>query len=69
MPTLIQVKRDSTNKKGARVSTHISLPGRFVVLMPGTEFITISKKIEKELEKMRLLNLVNKTYQKVMGLL
>lgn len=69
MPTLIQVKRDSTNKKGARVSTHISLPGRFVVLMPGTEFITISKKIEKELEKMRLLNLVKQNLPKGYGII
>ena len=45
MPILVQVKRDSTNKKGARVSTHISLSGRFVVIMPDTEFITISKNI------------------------
>ncbi len=29
MPILVQVKKDSTNKKGARVSTNISLPGRF----------------------------------------
>lgn len=69
MPTLIQVKRDSTNKKGARVSTHISLPGRFVVLMPGTEFITISKKIEKELEKVRLLNLVKQNLPKGYGII
>ena len=45
MPILVQVKKDSTNKKGARVSTNISLPGRFVVLLPNTNFITISKKI------------------------
>lgn len=45
MPILVQVKKDSTNKKGARVSTNISLPGRFVVLLPDTNFITISKKI------------------------
>lgn len=56
MPILVQVKKDSTNKKGARVSTNISLPGRFVVLLPDTNFITISKKItdnnkRKELQK------------------
>lgn len=56
MPILVQVKKDSTNKKGARVSTNISLPGRFVVLLPNTNFITISKKIidsnkRKELQK------------------
>ena len=50
---LIQVKKDSDNKKGARVSTHISMPGRFVVIMPNTEFITVSQKIEDQEEKER----------------
>lgn len=69
MPILVQVKRDSTNKKGARVSTHISLPGRFVVLMPETEFITISKKIEKETEKKRLLEIVKEVLPKGYGVI
>ena len=69
MPILVQVKRDSTNKKGARVSTHISLPGRFIVLMPGTEFITISKKIEKEEEKKRLLEIVKNSLPKGYGVI
>ncbi len=67
MPILVQVKRDSTNKKGARVSTHISLPGRFIILMPETEFITISKKIEKEAEKKRLLGIVKEVLPKGYG--
>ena len=69
MPILVQVKRDSTNKKGARVSTHISLPGRFVVLMPGQEFITISKKIEKEAEKKRLLEIAKEILPKGYGII
>lgn len=69
MPILVQVKRDSTNKKGARVSTHISLPGRFVVLMPETEFITISKKIEKEAEKKRLLDIAKNSLPKGYGVI
>lgn len=69
MPILVQVKRDSTNKKGARVSTHISLPGRFIVLMPETEFITISKKIEKEAEKKRLLEIVKNSLPKGYGVI
>lgn len=60
MPLLVQVKRDSTNKKGARVSTHINLPGRFCVLMPDADFITISQKIEDEKERNRLLEIVKK---------
>ncbi len=69
MPILVQVKRDSTNKKGARVSSHISIPGRFIVLMPETEFITISKKIEKEQEKSRLINIVKEVLPKGYGII
>lgn len=58
MPILVQVKKDSTNKKGARVSTHISLPGKYIVFMPNAEFITVSQKIEDEAEKERLTNIV-----------
>lgn len=58
MPLLVEVKRDSTSKKGARVSTHLSLPGRFIVLMPNTPFITVSQKIEKIEEKERLKGLI-----------
>lgn len=58
MPILVQVKRDSTNKKGARVSTHISFSGRFVVLLPNTSFITVSQKIEENDERNRLKQIV-----------
>ena len=54
MPILVQVKKDSTNKKGARISTHISIPGRFVVLMPNEKFITMSQKIDDKDERERL---------------
>ena len=67
MPVLVQVKRDSTNKKGARVSTHISIPGRFVVIMPNTEFITVSQKIEDQEEKERLKNIVKENLPKGYG--
>ena len=67
MPIIIQVKRDSINKKGARVSSHISLPGRFIVLMPNVPFVTISQKIENNNEKNRLLNIVEKTLPKNFG--
>ena len=51
---LVQVKRDSNNKKGARVSKHLSLVGRYIVLMPETDIITVSQKIEDEKEQKRL---------------
>jgi len=66
-PILVQVKRDETERKGARVSTHISLAGRFVVLLPETEFVTISQKIEVEAEKTRLCEIVKEMLPKKMG--
>ncbi len=67
MPILIQVKRDSTNKKGARVSTHINLSGRFIVIMPNTDFVTISQKIDNDKEKQRLIEIVKKYLPKGYG--
>ncbi len=67
MPILVQVKKDSTNKKGARVSTHISLPGKYIVFMPNAEFITVSQKIEDEAEKVRLISIVKKLLPKGSG--
>lgn len=64
---IVQVKRDSTNKKGARVSTHISLPGRYIVLMPNTNIITISQKIEENKERERLIELVKKNLPENIG--
>jgi len=54
---LVQIKKDSDLTKGARVSTHINLTGKYIVLMPNTSFITVSQKIEnkekqKELKKL-----------------
>ena len=54
MPILVQVKKDSTNKKGARISAHLSIPGRFIVLIPEEKFITISQKIDGQEERERL---------------
>ena len=41
---LVQIKKDSNEQKGARVSTHISLPSKYIVFMPNTDFVTISQK-------------------------
>lgn len=69
MPILVQVKRDSTNKKGARVSTHINLAGRFCVIMPGVKFITISQKIEKEKERTRLIEMIEQHLPEGVGII
>lgn len=55
---LVQVKKDSNEKKGAKVSTHISLPSKYIVLMPNTDILTISQKIENQEKREHLLEFV-----------
>lgn len=55
---LVQVKKDSNDKKGARVSSHINLPGKYIALLPNTDIITVSQKIEDKKEQERLIKLV-----------
>ena len=54
---LVQIKKDSNDKKGAKVSTHISLPSRYVAFMPNTNIITISQKISDGKRKDELIDL------------
>src|SRR5918999_2055743 len=51
---LVQVAKDPLGTKGARVTSHMSLPGRYMVFMPGTQHIGISRRIEAEEERKRL---------------
>ena len=64
---LVQVKKDSNEKKGARVSTHINLPSKYIVLMPNTDIITVSQKIEDEEEQKRLIKLVRENLEEGNG--
>lgn len=66
-PVIVEIKRDSYNKKGARASTHINLPGRYVVLLPNSPFITVSQKIEDEAERRRLIEMTKKYVPDGMG--
>ena len=67
MPIIVEIKRDSYNKKGARASTHINLPGRYIVLLPNSSFVTISQKIEDKNERQRLISLTKKILPQNMG--
>jgi ribonuclease G len=51
---LVQASKEPIGTKGPRVTTHISLPGRFLVLMPGSKHIGVSRKIEDREERARL---------------
>ena len=55
---LVQVKKDSNEKKGAKVSAHINLPSKYIALLPNTDIITVSQKIDDEKEQARLIKLV-----------
>ena len=66
-PIIVEVKRESTEYKGPKVSTHISIVGRFAVVMPNCTFITISQKIEDEKERQRLKNIVKNILPDGMG--
>ena len=59
---MVQVKKDCDDKKGARLSTHICLAGKYMVLMPNTSIITISQKIEDEKIKNDLIKII---FQKI----
>jgi ribonuclease G len=56
---LVQVAKSPIGTKGARISSHISIPGRFLVLMPSSSHIGISRRIEDETERSRLKQLVH----------
>ena len=64
---LVQVQKDSNDKKGARTSTHIKLTGRYIILLPQTSIVTISQKITDEIEKERLIRLVKSNLPNGMG--
>jgi ribonuclease G len=51
---LVQASKEPIGTKGPRVTTHISLPGRFLVFMPGSKHIGVSRKIDDREERARL---------------
>jgi ribonuclease E len=57
---LVQVTKEPLMKKGAMLTTYISLAGRYLVLMPGSDKKGISRKIADEEERIRLKDLVGK---------
>lgn len=64
---LVQVKKDSNLQKGARVSTHINLPSKYIALMPNTDIVTVSQKVEDKKEQERLIKLVRENLTKGNG--
>lgn len=66
---LVQVSKDPMGSKGARVTSYVTLPGRYLVLMPSLEHIGISRRISDETERARLRGIVESIKPKGYGLI
>jgi len=55
---LVEVVKEATGNKGATLTTYLSLPGRYLVLMPGSDSAGISRKIESEEERNKLREMI-----------
>ena len=64
---LVQVQKDEINQKGAKLTTNIKLTGRQIVLLPNTELITVSRKIDNDKVKEKLVEIVKENLPKGMG--
>jgi ribonuclease G len=60
---LVQIAKEPIAKKGARITSHIALPGRFLVYMPTIEHLGVSRKIESANERGRLRTLIQRIRQ------
>ncbi len=60
---LVQVIKDPIGSKGARLTTHLSIPSRYLVYMPEADMVGVSQRIEDEQERVRLRDLVGELMQ------
>lgn len=65
----VQVIKEPIGSKGPRVTTHITLPGRHLVLLPNADYTGVSRRIENESERMKLKKIAEKLKPKGMGLI
>ncbi|MCX7780827.1 MAG: Rne/Rng family ribonuclease [Negativicutes bacterium] len=66
---LVQIAKDAGGTKGPRATTHLTLPGRYVVLMPTVDFIGISRRIADDAERERLKVIAEKVRPAGMGII
>ncbi len=60
---LVQIAKEPIARKGARITSHIALPGRYLVYMPTIEHLGVSRKIESSSERGRLRTLIQRIRQ------
>src|SRR5256885_7366441 len=66
---LVQITKEPIGTKGPRVTTQVSLPGRYLVLMPGHDHVGVSRKIEDRAERARLKGLIKEIRPKNAGVI
>ena len=64
---LVQIQKEAFNTKGPKASTQLSLTGKYVAIMDGTDYIGVSRKIQKSTERERLRNIASKYTYDNMG--
>src|SRR5208283_4591806 len=64
---LVQIAKEPIAKKGARITSHIALPGRFLVYMPTVNHVGVSRKINSEEERQRLKRIVTSERENGLG--
>jgi len=64
---LVQIAKEPIAKKGARVTSHIALPGRYLVYMPTVDHVGVSRKIGSEAERLRLKDVILKHRDRFAG--
>lgn len=66
---IVQVVKEPFGSKGARVTGQITLPGRYLVLVPGADYVGVSRRIESQIEKERLRREAEQMRPPEMGLI
>jgi len=57
---LVQISKEPLGSKGARITSHISIPGRHLVFMPTVDHVGVSRRIENETERQRLKEIISR---------
>ena len=66
---MVQVVKEAIGTKGARVTTHCTLPGRYLVLMPTVDYVGVSRRIDSDRERDRLRKTAERIRPQNMGII
>ena len=67
--TLVQIVKEAIGTKGARITTYVSLPGRYMVLLPSAQYVGVSRRIPNDEERSRLRQIAEKYRPEGLGVI